>query len=330
MSKKNKKKTALSPIPLSPSTATSVSPSPPPSEPSPLPAQPPPSASSSSPAEISRDILQDWDTFCSFQNACNSILADKQNIQTQHLAQFFKYAFDLGRSKSNEKSRELAEEVESIVRREREEAWDEGVREGKKAERSKWVSDGHVAGKECRAGRGQRVSIGVETTPKPHPGSPASTTTVSTSAQTEPVRVDTSVSLNWADEMSTIPIEPLIAVSCPNSPSRDLSALRSSEVAKPFASLQRRRILTTSPRSDSHSIPIQAMKYPFSKLPSRMSKSYRSSSGSSGSFPGSHSSKPSKPYCQHDWTNSLFALSDLARALGEMGWKPPNVFRSYF
>jgi hypothetical protein len=303
MGRKNKKK----------STPASVSLSPPLSEPSPAsaePAQPPPALSrldetpiievDSFEEKIRRvlgDIHHDYERSL-------WLVPDRHNVTLLRLAKFFKVAYVLGKSSMD---------------REKEEARAEGVLEGKNAEQLKWIGDGHVPGKECMANRNERTSIAVETVPEP----PLPNTLPSTTTSTNPL--EKPKSLSWADEMEDIPIHPITTTKPTASPRRNLSVLRS-ESQKPFASLRRCTQVTSHARHHHSS----AMKYPFSMLPTRRHTQARQfTCHSEKKIPPSHSHKPPSR-SRYDWSSSLLVLSDLARALGDMGWKPPDFFSHAF
>jgi hypothetical protein len=308
MSKKSKKK----------STAPSVPPSPPVSEPSPAPADPaqPPPPRSSTPiieVHVTMDEIQACkdtlgSSFKHFQDAVALELPERStDITVVHLAHFFRCAYLLGQM-----NWVMEEEHETVVR-EREEARAKGILEGKEIERAKWIGDGHVAGKECKANRNERTSIAVETDPVP--SSPSITYPATTTAAVQTLdAVDEPVSLNWAEEMADIPIHSIVTAPRPVSPSRDLSVLRSSESVKPFASLQRRRSVIT--RSQS-----RVFKYPHSKLPSRSFQSVPMSLPHQQEF-------SSRSHSRYNWASNLFVLSDLAKVLEDIGWWPPGFLRS--
>jgi hypothetical protein len=153
--------------------------------------------------EALRCIIGDVYSECC--NALNVYLSDSENVGLMELSRFFKCAYELGRSKSAGVFKELLEDILKTVVREREEARFQGAVEGKRAERLRWIEDGHVGGKECKANRHEHTPIAVETDPEP-PSTPiAPPTTSATAIQTEPV-VNKPVSLNWAEEMSAVPI----------------------------------------------------------------------------------------------------------------------------
>jgi hypothetical protein len=260
--------------------------------------------------EACKQIL--GDTFSHCHTALNAYLSDRQNVTLIALSRFFWYAFELGKYRSQEESDKVREE---------------GVLEGKKEERLKWIEDGHIAGKECRANWNERKSVSVEMVSEPHPVSHAHSPTTTTAViHTGPV-IDKPRSFDWAEEMSTIPIRSTATAPHSAPPIRDISALRSSESVKPFASLQRHHFLTS--RSHSYRPPhASKVKYLFSKLPSHMSQP---SSSNSQDTPPCFSSQSSSHSCSHyNWASNLFVLSDLATALGEMGWRPPGFFHPRF
>jgi hypothetical protein len=268
--------------------------------------------------DASRHILSDVYSECC--SALNIYLSDSQNVGLMELSRFFKCAYELGRSKSAGVFKELSEEIPKTVAREREEARVQGAVEGKRAERLRWIEDGHVGGKECKAIRHERMSIAVKTDPEP-PSTPIAPPSTSTTAiQTEPV-IDKPVSLNWAEEMSAVPIHHVLTAPHSASPAtgRDISVLCSSESIRPFASLQHCHVLMRHMHPCRSSQPSK-VKYPFSKLLSCTSQP---------SLPSSHESPPhfsSQPRSRYNWASNLFVLSDLAIALGNMGWRPPGFF----
>jgi hypothetical protein len=306
MGRKNKKK----------STASSVSPSPPSSEPSPAsiePAQPPPTSSiSEDPRIIEVDGFEEkirkilGDKYHDYERSL-AFIPDRQNVTLLRLAKFFKVAYVLGQSSMD---------------REKDEARAEGILEGKNTERSKWVGEGHAPGTECKANRNERMSVAVETNPVPASPSttfPSPTTTMVTGTQSIHTG-EKPQPLSWADKMEDVPIHSIITASSAATSRRDLSILRS-ESSEPFASLHRRTALSRSQtRSKSF------MKYPFSMLPTRR----HSRASQFTSRLGEKTSQPhSKSHSRYDWSSGLMVLSDLARALGDMGWKPPDfVYRA--
>jgi hypothetical protein len=141
----------------------------------------------------------------------------------------------------------------------------------------KWIGDGHIPGKECRANRNERKSVSVETVSEPHPVSHAHPPTTTTAViHTGPV-INKPMSVDWAEEMSTISIHSTATAPHSVPPIRDILALCSSEFVKPFASLQRHYLLTS--HSCSYCLPhASKVKYLFSKLPSHMSQPSSSNS----------------------------------------------------
>jgi hypothetical protein len=209
--------------------------------------------------------------------------------------------------------RDMVLEVHQSVIREREEAHAKGILEGKESEKAKWVGDGHVAGKECKANQNECASIAVKTDLvlllSPH-SIPSSTTTT--------VQAEPAACLSWAEEVADIPIHS-VSTNSTATPQQDLSVLKSESI-KPFASLRRCAIISHS--CSPHS------KYPFSMLPSHNC----SQAHTSPSCSKEKSSQPFKPstHSHYDWSLSLLVLSDIARALGDMGWKPPDFFSHAF
>ena len=160
-------------------------------------------------------------------------------------------------------------------------------------------------------------SVNIQTESIPSLSIPLSPAVATAAVQTDN-NIEESMPISWADEVdATVPICISTSTPIPSSLSRDLSALRSQPV-KPFASLQRRRIAhrlghhSKSPRS----------KYPNSMLPVRRHSASHTPSQATHS-PNVQSQSRSR----YDWTANLFILSDLANALGQMGWKPPDFLR---
>jgi hypothetical protein len=200
MSKKTKKK----------STTSSVTPSSSPTEPPPASSETaqPPSSTSSAPAshpvpsshssqESARSILDEAGIYFEFQTAVQIFLSDRDNISEANLARFFDFAYRQGVENISQHLKERIQGIRADARK-----------EGKEAERLKWVQDGHVAGKECKANRNECTSIAIETDTalsSPPITHPSTSTTTSAAVQTEPV-IDKPISLDWAEEMSAVPI----------------------------------------------------------------------------------------------------------------------------
>jgi hypothetical protein len=299
MTKKTKKKP----------TAPSVSPSSLPSEPSPAPTQPLPNvplASSAAPSKAEQtlvcSILDETGTYSEFQAALQAFISSRNNVSEVHLAQLWNYAYQLG---TNNMAQCVNERIQGIR--------NDARKEGKEAEKANWLSDGHRVNGECRANWNPRMCSSIQTDcVKAEPVAPSFPvlSTTATAVQTEPAPLD------WAEEMADIPIHSTSTTSSVSTP-RDLSALRSGSI-KPFASLQRRAAISRSRSS--------RRKFPYSMLPSQdHSRACPLPSRSKEKSSPSHSTKFRSP-SQYDWSSSLLVLSDIARALGDMGWKPPSFF----
>jgi hypothetical protein len=257
-----------------------------------------------------------------FTEAMDEVFSDLSAIPLVQMARFYRIGYDLGRNESKE---ETTERLGNILEESRQQIAG-GIESGRAAERVRWIRGGHTQGGECRANRKVRVSAAVETdhditSPSPSlPQSPAATITIAAAVQTDLVVKETK-SFSWADEMDNIqPIHPISTTTAPVRPRRDLSVLRS-DSKRPFGSLQRRAL--SSHLASHSSVPSSRVKYPFSRLPTRHHPQAHNFM--------SHSEKTSRSYSQksgsrsqYSWSSSLLVLSDLARALGNMGWKPPD------
>jgi hypothetical protein len=271
-------------------------------------------SSSHSSQESACSILDEAGIYFEFQTAIQIFLSDRDNVSEANLARFFNFAYRQGVENI---SQQLKERIQGIRA--------DACKEGKEAERLKWVQDGHVAGKECKANQNECTSIAIETDAalsSPPIIHPATTTTASATVQTEPV-IEKPVSLDWAEEMSAVPIHSIVTAPRSASPSRDISVLHSSESTRLFASLQRRHVLMRHIHPRRSSQPSR-VKYPFSKLPLHMSQP--TSSIPQDTPPCFSSQSLSHSHSHYNWASNLFVLSDLATALGEMGWRPPGFF----
>jgi hypothetical protein len=143
MSKKTKKK----------STTSSVTPSSSPTEPPPASSETaqPPLSTLSAPAlhpapflhssqESAHGILDEAGIYFEFQTAIQIFLSDRDNVSEANLARFFDFTYRQGVKNI---SQHLKERILGIRA--------DACKEGKEAERLKWIQDGHVAGKECKA-----------------------------------------------------------------------------------------------------------------------------------------------------------------------------------
>jgi hypothetical protein len=132
--------------------------------------------------------------------------------------------------------------------------------------------------------------------------------------------------VSWADDISDIAIDAKLIT--PHFHSRDISVLRSLTLKKPFGSLQRRHMQNHTAKSENSS----KSHYVHSMLPHRRQNepkiilnSTPPQSHSTQSRTSTHSRPSSRSNRGKSRLNlSLLVLSDVAKALGQMGWRPPR------
>jgi hypothetical protein len=226
------------------------------------------------------------------------------------------------------------------------EGYTEGLEEGM-GQKFEWEMFHRDAVVQCEPQTLSFRSIEIQTTIDTSPPSltaPTHTTSVQAEISSPVPTFSNSVtlppktSINWADDAQSIPVTRLISPqSSLPSPRRDISCLHSSSVKKPFGSLQRRftqgvRIFENSRKSSNH-------RYVHSMLPHRRQQASQSSSHpnlsqfspkQSRSSPHSRPPSHSNPRYQSEFRVNMFVLSDIARALGQMGWRPPRLFQRRF